>query len=362
MMRSVSLLVAGLFVALSAGATPTGSTALYSDTRALAVDSFTGATFSPNPAATPITSLVGGVVRVQWGRVVSDSGTPVDYEVRRSGSDGSESTVCAATGAIVLSGSTLTCDDTAVLDGISYSYTVRSRLVRDGAITWTGITSASSAPLTVNRTRFAGVGPLVTSVSSGPMTVPYPTGTRVGDLLVLVVEVGRNKGPVTPTGWTALASRSITGADDFHLYVAQRIADGSGSVTVDVDARNGGALSRVVRYEVPVGASTPMVVATTAQDGSTTGATSQFTPSPDLRTSGAAVALAIVATRGGGSIGLSATHGWTLRDSVVATPSTVPLGFAIADAVVARADTVASPTWSLSSGSSRWIYWGSAFG
>ena len=362
MTRSVSLLVAGLLVAASWGASPAGSVALYSDTRTLTASGFVGASFSPNPVAAPTVSLAGNGLRVQWAKVTSDSGGLVDYLLRRNGSDGSEVDACTPATAMMESGSTIACTDTAVVDGVSYSYTVQARLTRPGAVTWTGLVSSASAPISTARILYAGAGELVTSVSSEVVTVPYPSGTEPGDLVFLVVETGRNKAPSKPSGWNVVTSRSIVGSEDFHLFVAQRIADASGSVTVNVDGRNGGIALRVFRYDVPTGWPVPAPVVTADQDAASASASLTFAPSPDLVATASGVAVSVVAIRSTAALDLAQTNGWVVRSTTSVTPSTVPLGFAIADTMVFGAGGIPSPTWRQTGIASRWIHWGSAFG
>jgi hypothetical protein len=358
----VSLLVAGLLVAASWGASPAGSVALYSDARTLADTTFTGATLTPNPVPAPSALLVGSAVMVEWGKVTSSSGGSVEYEVRRSGSDGSNVGVCADPSSFVHTGTNVSCTDTSVTDGVTFSYTVQARLARSGATTWTGIVSAASNPVSTARVRFAGAGELVTSVSSEVVTVPYPSGTEPGDLVFLVVETGRNKAPSKPSGWNVVASRSIVGSEDFHLFLAQRIADASGSVTVNVDGRNGGIALRVFRYDVPTGWPVPAPVVTADQDAASASASLTFAPSPDLVATASGVAVSVVAIRSTAALDLVQANGWVVRSTTSVTPSTVPLGFALADTMVFGAGGIPSPTWRQTGIASRWIHWGSAFG
>jgi len=362
MTRSLSLLAVGLLLAVASGTTTIGSVALFSDARTLADTTFSGAVLSPNPIPAPLAVLEGFGVRVEWGKVTSSSGGTVDYEVRRSGSDGSNTGVCADSSSFVHAGTIVSCTDTSVTDGVTFTYTVQPRLARPGATTWTGLVSAASNPVSTARIRYAGAGALVTSVSSGSVSVPYPVGTEQGDLLFLVVETGRNKVPSKPSGWNIVASRSIGGSEDFNLFVAQRIADASGAVMMNVDGRNGGIALRVFRYDVPTGWPTPVPVVTVDQDAASASASLTFAPSPDLVASAAGVAVSLVAIRSTATLDLVQANGWVVRSMTSVTPSTVPLGFAIADAVVSGAGTVPSPTWRQTGTASRWIHWGSAFG
>ena len=270
--------------------------------------------------------------------------------------------VCTTPGVPTLVDGEVTCVDGAVQPGVSYTYAIQPLLVRNGTPTWSLQFGAESSSVSIPGLLFAGAGPIVNVVVPGLATVPYPSGTELGDLLVLVVVNGRNKAPRRPSGWTDVVSRGIGGAQDFHLYAAQRIADGSTSVVVDIDTGGEGASLQVFRYDVPVGSPAPIVRASQVQSGFSATPTAQFVPTPDIITTSAATAMSIVAVRANNALSLVAGSTWTLRAAAMSTFGTTPMAWALADTTVGSATTVPSPTWQQVGAAARWLFGGSALG
>jgi hypothetical protein len=352
----VATLVAVAFI------TPALTSARFS-ARGSSLDSAFGVgSFSPSSAPTPWVSLEGSAIRLRWSPVEFSGSSIVEYRVRRTTVGGSTEEACATSAVPTLVNGEVTCLDSAVQPGISYTYAVQPVLVRNGIPTWSLQFGTESPSINLPGLLFAGAGPIVNVVASGLVAVPYPSGTELGDLLVIVVVNGRNKAPRRPSGWTDVVSRGIGGAQDFHLYTAQRTADGSTSVTVDVDTGEEGASMQVFRYDVPAGNPVPVVRASQVQSGFSTTATAQFVPTPDIITTSSATALSIVAVRADNPLSLVGESSWTLRAAATSTFGTTPVAWALADTTVGSAATVPSPTWQQAGVAARWVFGGSAFG
>ena len=322
----------------------------------------TAASFQPSVTPKPAVSAGASAVALQWSPVTSTASGSIEWTVRRSSTSGT-STVCSGAGAVASTSVSVTCTDTTVQRGVSYTYTVQPQLWRFSTPTWSLPEGPASDPTALPGTVFASSGAVVTTTNSGIVDVPYPVGTEAGDLLLLVVVNGRNRAPTRTTGWTDVASRGIGGASDFHLFVAQRIADTATSTQVTVDGRVGGAALQVLRYDTLPGAPVPQLAALQQVAGDTVQAALQFVPSPDLVTTSNATVLSVVAVRNQSEISVVAAGGWTRRVMATASPGGVPLAWALADRFVVQAGTVTSPTWQQAgSPVSRWIFAGSAFG
>lgn len=322
----------------------------------------TAASLQPPVSPRPVVVAGASAVALEWSPVTSTAGGSIVWTVRRSSSSGT-SPVCGGAGAVVSSPVSVSCTDSTVQRGVTYSYTVQPQLWRFAAPTWSLAEGPASDPTALPGTTFASSGPVVTTVSSGIVDVPYPSGTEAGDLLVLVVVNGRNRAPTRTTGWTDVASSGIGGQSDFHLYVGQRIADAASSAQVTVDGRAGGAALQVLRYDTLPGAPTPQSAAVAQVFGASAQATVQFVPSPDVVTTSNATAVSVVAVRNQGDVSLAEPAGWTRRTVATASPVGVALSWAVADRFVVQAAPVASPTWQQAGApASRWIFAGSAFG
>lgn len=342
--------------------TPALTTARFSSRSSELGSAFSVGMFVPPVSPTPIVAIEGSSVRVKWPKVMFPGSSLLSYRVRRSTASGTTSEVCTGSAVPTETSGEVSCLDTSLQTGETYRYAIQPVLIRSGMSTWSLPFGAESGPVGIAGLVFAGVGPIISVTSPGLVSVPYPVGTESGDFLVLVVVNGRNKAPRRPAGWTDVVSRGIGGAQDFHLYVAQRIADNAASVVVDVDTGSEGSSLQVVRYDVPPGVSAPTLRASQVQSGFSTAATVQFVPTPDIITTGPATALSIVAVRASNGLSVVAGSAWTLRLSAVATSGTTPLAWAVADSIVGAASTVPSPTWQQTGNPARWIFGGSAFG
>ena len=318
--------------------------------------------FSPSSAPTPWVSLEGTAIRLRWSPVSFSGSSIVEYRVRRTTVGGSTEDACLTSAMPTLVNGEVTCLDSVVQPGVSYTYAIQPVLVRNGTPTWSLQFGAESPSINIPGLLFAGAGPIVNVAAPGLVAVPYPSGTEFGDLLVIVVVNGRNKAPRRPSGWADVVSRGIGGAQDFHLYAAQRTADGSASVVVDIDTGAEGASLQVFRYDVPAGNPAPVVRASQVQSGFSTTATTQFVPTPDIITTSSATALSIVAVRASNALSLVSGSSWTLRAAATSTFGTTPMAWALADTTVGVATTVPSPTWQQVGVPARWVFGGSAFG
>ena len=341
---------------------PALTSASFSSRQSSLDSNFTVGAFSPSSAPTPSAQLDGSVVRLRWPAVTFPGASTVIYRVRRTSTSGNSSEVCAGTSGPTIANGEASCIDSAPLIGVPSTYAVQPALVRGGVTTWNMAYGAESQSVTVPGLLFAGSGTVINTVTSGIVNVPYPAGTEIGDLLLLVAVNGRNRAPRRLVGWTDVVSRGIGGGQDFHLFAAQRIADGSGSVAVDVETGTEGASLQVLRYDVPNGNPPPILRASQVQSGFSSSATANLVPAPDIITTAAATAVSIVAVRAANTISLVAGSAWTLRSVATSSPGTVSLAWALADTATGAAATVVSPTWQQSGTPARWIFGGSAFG
>ena len=318
--------------------------------------------FTPAVSPTPVVAVEGSAIRVRWPVVNFSGSSTVAYRVRRTAQGGSTSDVCGGASSPVTVNGEASCLDASPQVGTTYTYAVQPQLLRNGTSTWSMSFSQESVAVALPGLMFAGAGPVVNTATAGIVNVPFPAGTEIGDFLVLVVVNGRNRAPRRLPGWTDVVSRGIGGAQDFHLYSAQRIADGVNSVQVDIDTGVEGASLQVFRYDVPAGSPAPTIRASQVQSGFSTTVTSQLVPTPDIITTAPATAISLVAVRANNSLSLVPGSPWVLRSAAASIPGTTSLAWAIADTTVGVASTVASPTWQQSGTPARWVFGGSAFG
>ena len=342
--------------------TPALTTARFTSSSPKLGSAFSVGAFTPTVSPTPIVAVEGSAVRVRWPIVSFPGASTVAYRVRRTAQGGSTSEVCGGASSPATANGEVSCLDAPPQVGVSYTYAVQPQLLRNGTSTWSLSFGQESVAVAMPGLMFAGAGPVVNTTTAGIVNVPFPAGTEVGDLLVLVVVNGRNKAPRRPAGWTDVVSRGIGGAQDFHLFSTQRIADASGSVSVDIDTGIEGASLQVFRYDVPTGSPAPIVRASQVQSGFSTTATSQLVPTPDIITTSSATAISIVAVRANNSLSLAPGSAWVVRSASTSAVGTTPLAWALADTTVGTAASVASPTWQQSGTPARWVFGGSAFG
>jgi hypothetical protein len=314
---------------------------------------FTGATFIPSVAPVVSAQVRRADALLSWSSVTTSSGSNVNYRVLRSGLDGTVE-VCSGTDAPVVSGSLVSCVDRTVQADASYTYTEQPLLIRQSQTTWSRPTSNVSNALVGPRLYFAEVGPTVTG-KGGPLDVPYPSGTQVGDVLVLVSVSGRQNAPNVPAGWSSLVSLGLSGGNAMRLFVAWRIADSGTSVRFDPAANGTGASVRIVRYARERGNAATSVVAA-AQAVASSGASSlTFTPTPDLVTNGPnSHAISVVAVRSLSGPVLSADGVFSLENSETSSAGSVGQGVGVAGGQVLSAGTVNSPSWSAAT-AAAWV-------
>lgn len=315
--------------------------------------SFTGAAFVPSVAPVVAARVGSSGVDLSWGRVVTSGGGGVAYRVVRTGPTGTTE-VCTAGNAPVVVGSLVGCSDPAVVADASYTYAQQPLLVRNSTVTWSRPLSDPSTTVVGPRIVFANVGVTVTS-TGGSVVVPYPDGTQVGDVLVLVSVSGRQNAPSIPSGWTALANMGLSGGSAMRFFVAWRLADGASSLSWNPSANATGASVRVVRYRRGNGnLATPTLA--TAQVASGSGASgSRFTPSPDVvTTSNNAQVVSLVAVRSATTLSLATPRSFGIDGSDSVTPGTVGHAVGIGGAQMVVAGQVASPTWQ-SAAAGAWV-------
>ncbi len=117
----------------------------------------------------------------------------------------------------------------------------------------------------------------VQSALSASLSISYPSGTALGDLLLVYAAVRdfNGAGGVTaPSGFTLLATGSPGTSDASWLY--GRIADGTESGTVSFDTNTtGGQFAFMLRFPAPVGYAWPVIA--TAHVGTTESSNSAST-------------------------------------------------------------------------------------
>lgn len=354
-----ALLVALVLVAFI---TPTFTLARFSESSAPLESDLSVGTFSPTIAPTPTVGLEGSSIRLRWAPVSFSGTSAVEYRVRRTSSEGTITDICTGASAPSMLDQEVSCLDGTAQAGLAYTYAIQPTLVRSGVTTWTLAFGQESQQVMIPGLQFAGGGTVVGVTTAGVVSVPYPAGTEAGDLLFLVVVNGRNRAPRRPTNWTDVVSRGIGGAQDLHLYASFRIADGAGSVAVDIDTGTEGASLQVFRYDVPMGSAPPVVRASQVQAGVTTVASSSLVPTPDIITTSAATAISIVAIRANNVLSVAPGSSWMVRSVANSTSGSTAAAWGIADVTVGVAATVPSPTWQQTGTPSRWIFGGSAFG
>lgn len=303
--------------------------------------SFGAATFVPSVAPVIVAGLRSTGAQLTWNRVSTSAGADVGYRVMRSDANGSVA-VCTGGNLPAVSGSTVSCVDSTIVADVPYTFTEQPVLVRNATTTWSRPPSAQSAQVVGPRVAFANVGATVTSTGSA-VSVPYPDGTQLGDVLVLVSISGRQNAPNIPAGWTLLASVSNTSGSPMRLFVAWRLADAATSLAFDPNANGTGASVRIVRY-VRGNGNTSAPVLATAQVATSTGAQSvTFTPTVDASTNATnSQVVNVVAVRGAATLTMSNSQGFVVDD---AYPGTVGPSLGLGGRQALTSAVVASPTW-----------------
>ena len=356
MRRRLAISVIGISaLTMQVGSGALSTSARFSASVTSTASEFTGVTLSPTVAPVITPSIQNRLVRLDWSRVGSSK--PVSYSVQRNVIGSTPSTVCSGTSTPTISVDLVSCVDTGSVADSTYSYTQMPFIDIAGSAPWSLPRSAPSTPFLVPRLAHLASGSEISSTGAN-IVVPYPDGTRSGDILLLISVSGRNKSPVTPTGWTSLVSRGVGGASSAHLYVAWRVADASGSVSFDPQANGVGASTRIINYGRMNGNISNPIVATSNTVSGTSPASTTFTSPSDVVTNASnAVAVSIVATNGATSPTLSTSRGFTLRASANSTPGSGSVSLGVADTNVASTGAPApSPTWSQSGTPQTWVH------
>ena len=349
MLRTVGFCTIGCVLAISATeGSPRTTFALHSARVTSASESFVGATFVPGVAPTVSVVLNQGAVSLSWTPVALSGGGNVQYRVSRTSATGSVD-VCTGADAPVATATIVGCTDRTVVADVEYTYSEQPILVRQSTRTWSRPLSVPSATVTAPRIVFGGVGATVSSTGA-TVVVPYPTGTQVGDVLLLVVVSGRQNAPSAPTGWSVLASVGQTSGNPMRLFVAWRLADSATSITWDPAANGTGATARILRYARANGNTATPVVASTQVVASTGAASTTFTPTPDVTTTASnAHVVSIVAVRSASVPSLVTSRGFVIETADAGSVG-VGQGVGVASFDMVQAGSAASPTWGASAG------------
>lgn len=341
-----------------------GSAAAFFDALPPRTASMAAAAFTPSNAGAVTASLVQGGVSLTWAPSAAGAAT-VTYRVQRSDDLGAATAVCTGAAVPVATSGSVGCVDSTVQPGRTYRYVQQPVLELNGVDTWSQQPSAPSSPIAVPaavtgpRFVFTSASMAVTSTKSGPVSLPYPSGTAVGDLLVLVSFGGRSTLPALPVGWKEAASLSTKGSDSSHLYVAWREADSSGAATFDAQSNSAGTVTRLFRYARVAGVTDLPALAGPAASGvAAAGATA--VSAGVATTAGSATVVEVAAIRGAAAIRLvSDSLSERLAESVA--PGRVPLAVGVADAFAPSAGPVTGATWQQDGSTADWLWASVAF-
>ena len=207
MKRGWGALIAALV--LVAFITPALTSARFSSQSPSLDSAFSVGSFVPPVSPVPTVSLEGAGVRVTWAPVAFSGNSTMSYRVRRTASGGTTSDVCTGSSSQTIGNGQVSCLDSTLQVGSTYTYAIQPTLVRNGTNTWSLAYGQESSPVAIAGLTFAGAGPIVNTTTAGLISVPYPTGTKLGDLLILVVVNGRNRMPRKLAGWTEIVSRGL---------------------------------------------------------------------------------------------------------------------------------------------------------
>jgi hypothetical protein len=335
------------------------SDALWSSSRSSAVQTFSGASFSP-VVAPSISSTVGdGKITLTWPSVTLSGGQLVNYSVMRTPSTGPAVEVCTGANAPVQNGGVSTCSDTTAVSGMTYSYTEQP-IARSGVTpTWTLPASTSSVAVAPKSWVFDSAGSPTISNNNNAQLVSYPTGTVQDDALVLVSVSDRNAAPTLPSGWTQLSSSGMSSPSPMYFYVAWRRADAGSSVSFRSGTNSQGALTLIYRYKRLSGNTSAPVIAHVAVQSSNSASSSGFTPPSNVTTNlPGANALSIVAISSDATLSLQTNQNYVFRNTSSATSANAALGLSIGlgDKFIQSSGSAgASPTWAQSGATTQWM-------
>ncbi len=335
------------------------SDALWFGTRSSAINTFSGATFSPIVAPSVSSTVGDGSISLSWPSVTLSGGQLVSYSVMRTPSTGPAVEVCTGSNAPVHNGGVSSCSDTTATFGTTYTYTEQP-LTRSGVTpTWSLPASAASTAIARKGWVFDSAGTPTISTNNTAQLVAYPAGTVQDDALVLVSVSDRNAAPTLPTGWTQLASSGMTSPSAMYFFVAWRRADAGSSVSFRSGTNSQGALSVVYRYKRLSGNTAAPVVAHVAVQSSNSTSSSTFTPPSNVTTNlDGANALSLVAISSDANLSLQTSQSYVFRNTSSASAANTALGLSIglADKFVQSSGSAGVvPTWTQSGAATQWM-------
>jgi|GEM_PF-3460909 len=208
-------------------------------------------------------------------------------------------------------------------------------------------TSACGPGITVTTggLSFAGAATPVAGQTNGNqnVTIPYPAGSKQGDLVLLVLaNRGSKIDAPTGTGWALVADDSSLGG----LAVWWHAAGAETSVTLSsLGSANVAWVLDYTKATVPVLALDAKTSGVSSAPGST------FTP-PSLTATQASTVISLAAINTTGSLSLQSAQGYGWRASLGSTSRAL----GVADRFAPAAGAIAPPTWALSTGTSSWAY------
>jgi hypothetical protein len=201
---------------------------------------------------------------------------------------------------------------------------------------------------------FGGIGPVSSRTSSGSLTVTYPSGTKPGDLVLLVQANAANQNITTPNEWSLLADQRTGSPQQFRFTVWWKVAGTEGSVPVAVNTNSSGSSVWAVRYLTPAGGGAPNPAHTVVRQG-LSGATASLTPASDVAATGPATVISLAAVRAQNNLSLQSPGSFTFGENAVSTTG-AGSSLVVADATAVAGANPASPTWSQDGTPAQWAW------
>lgn len=350
--------VATVLLALAVTPGPTGTSAQFSSPTATQVNTFSGAVFVPTSVPAPSVTALDGGLQVDWQKVEVTSGRPVTYEVTRHGSDGSQMSVCPASLQSTPILGVVRCLDAAGAAGVSYTYSVAPTVIRDGVTTWSRPTGAASVSVQVPGVRYGDIAVTSETTSNVTTTVQYPSGTQVGDILLLVVRNSKKRHVMITTNaaaWTSLYVNESTASSD-SVEVFWSHADATGSVGINLGTTGSEATAAVIRYRRPANSSLPTIATASVVASQTSGQVTTFGAAGSVTTTAPyATVISIVSTVSTTAPAIAAAGSFVQRVSRTDVVSGTTFGLGVADqSGVTLGSVITSPTWTVSSSTKTW--------
>jgi hypothetical protein len=200
--------------------------------------------------------------------------------------------------------------------------------------------------ITTGGLSYAGAATPVAGQTNGKqaVTIPYPAGSKQGDLVLLVLaNRGAKNDTPTSTGWTLVADDTSLGG----LAVWWHAAGAETSVTLSsLGMANVAWVLDYTNATPPVLAQPASVSGVSSGPGSST-----FTP-PSLTATQASTVISLVAINTAGSLSLQSAQGYGWRASLGSTSRAL----GVADRFAPAAGAVAPPTWTEGTTTSTWAY------